>query len=70
LSWDGPQIEIKPREADDDLAETTDFDDFVLFPEEDDLDSKDNLPTSLLRGNKRKRGEVEGEKSQLLRINC
>ena len=43
LSWDGPKMEIKVCEADDDLAKTMDFDDFVLFPEEDELDSRDDL---------------------------
>jgi len=66
LSWDGPEMEIKVREADDDLAEAMDFDDFVLFPEEDELDSGDDMPTSSLREHKRKRGDMEGEKSQLL----
>ena len=66
LSWDGPEMEIKVREADDDLAEAMDFDDFVLFPEEDELNSGDNMPTSSLRENKCKRADMEGEKSQLL----
>jgi hypothetical protein len=72
-SWVGPEIEIRRREEDDDLAEAMEFEDFVLFPEEDELDSDGDSSESQDRRTtsgqkKRKRGNTQGEKSHWLRV--